>query len=132
MIVRLIFRMIVLVFLVGLICCSNAKLNVDLKKSLRDFSIELSSMDSIRIKKITTQKGFESIMKWSDSLRYKDFVNHLAKNCKELNVFDVTKTDSVIYLSLGKSDEIIGATGGYLNLRIKNSAIRIDEYRGGK
>ena len=41
-------------------------------------------------------------------------------------------SDSIVILSLGKSDNIVGATGGYLYLNKENDKYKIDLYKGGK
>jgi hypothetical protein len=52
---------------------------------------------------------------------------------KNYIVFEITKwNDSMLAVSLGKSDQILGATGGYLVLKEINNELKIDEFRGGK
>ena len=72
-------------------------------------------------------------MFWSDSLNNTQFLRRLSDNLKNggHGVFNTNDLDSVIIMSLGKSDEIVGATNGYLTLNsdkvLKLSLIHISE-----
>ncbi len=113
----------------------RTELNEDLylKEPLKVLAVELKSNDSMRIKFITTEKGYSSLLGWSDNLTDRAFINRLSKDLKNYNISDANKwNDSMIVLSLGKPDEILGATGGYLVLKRINNELRIDEFRGGK
>ncbi len=103
-----------------------------LKIILRKLGAELKSNDLSIIKKITTKNGYESIFSWSDSLRNKNFVSTLSNDLLKFNVFDYSETDSSITLSLGKTDEILGATHGYLYLIKGINEMKIEEFRGGE
>lgn len=104
-----------------------------LKKPLNELGCEIESKDSIRIKNISTDKGYASLLSWSDSLRSDSFINDLSRLMKNYNVFEITKwNDSMLAVSLGKSDQILGATGGYLVLKEINNELKIDEFRGGE
>ena len=92
---------------------------IDLKENLKELANEIKSKDTVRIKKITTDKGYFSLFYWSDSLRDSSFINHLTGNMKNNLVAEIEDNDSKIYVSLGKLDEIIGATGGYIVLKRK-------------
>jgi hypothetical protein len=130
-------------FIVAHLGCSNksSEENVtndlneesELKKSLIVMAGELESNDSLRIKNITTENGYSSLISWSDSLNDNSFINRLSKDLKYYNVADINKwNDSMIALSLGKLDKIVGATHGYIVLKRINNELRIDEFRGGK
>ena len=106
---------------------------LELKEPLKELAFELESNDSSRIKKITTDNGYSSLMIWSDTLNDTLFINRLSKDLKYYNVADINKwNDSMIAISLGKLDEIVGATHGYIVLKRINNELRIDEFRGGK
>jgi len=109
---------------------SDSKLN----ETLSYFSQKLLDSNSDEIKNITTEKGFESLMKWSDSLKNKEFLKTLSGNLKNggNGVFNKKEMDSLIILSLGKSDPILGATNGYLILKKTEKGLSIEEFRGGK
>lgn len=93
----------------------------------------LNSLDCTLINCVSTKKGFNSILKWSDSIRQKSFVKDISRDLKDKRVFNITKhKDSLVVLSLGSSDEVLGATSGYLFLKRKNEIWKIDKYRGGK
>lgn len=106
---------------------------LSLGESLKELADELVSHDSVRIKNITTEKGYFSILKWSDGLNDLSFVNSLSKDLKCYNIADVSIwNDSMITLLLGERDETLGATHGYLVLKRLNNELMIDEFRGGK
>jgi hypothetical protein len=106
---------------------------LELEKTLKELASELESNDSKRIKKITTDKGYSSLISWSDSLNDAEFINRLSKDLKNYNFADVNVwNDSMLALSLGELDEILGATHGYIVLKRINNELRIDEFRGGK
>tara|TARA_R110002049_G_C8703069_1_gene523209 strand:+ start:65 stop:454 length:390 start_codon:yes stop_codon:yes gene_type:complete len=124
-----------LTFILALIfnlSCSDLK--PELTKSLSDFSKILENSNPEELKKITTDNGYKSLMKWSDSLKNDRFSKLLSDNLKDggLGVFNKKETDSTIILSLGKSDVIVGATNGYLILKKTKNGLKIDEFRGGK
>ena len=123
---------IILLTLVLNFGCSDS--NPELDKSLTDFSTVIADIDSDELKKITTEKGFNSIMTWSDSLSNIQFLRRLSDNLKNggSGVFDKNDLDSVVILSLGKSDVIVGATNGYLTIRKIDDNYKIDGFRGGK
>src|SRR5690554_7977739 len=80
---------------------------LELKEPLKELAFELESNDSSRIKKITTDNGYSSLMIWSDTLNDTLFINRLSKDLKYYNVADINKwNDSMIAISLGKLDEI--------------------------
>lgn len=114
------------------VSCSDS--NPELEKYLTDFSAVIAEIDSEKLEKITTEKGFNSIMTWSDSLNNTHFLRNLSDNLKNGGdgVFRTNDLDSIIIMSLGESDEILGATHGYLTLRKINIEYKIDEFRGGK
>lgn len=103
-----------------------------LKMALKQLSVKLDYMKIDSIKTITTENGFKSIMDWSDSLRDKEFISSLSNNLSHFNVFNLTDYDSSVTLSLGESDMVLGATGGYLFLKKDNHQLKIDQFRGGK
>lgn len=105
---------------------------LDLKETLKSFAIEIESRDTIRIQNITNQKGYSSIISWSDSLKNESFINHLTRDLKNYHVAQINDYETVIIVSLGKPDEILGATGGYIVLKKINNELKIDEFRGGK
>ena len=109
---------------------SDSKLN----ETLSYFSQKLLDSNLDQIKNITTEKGFESLMKWSDSLKNKEFLKTLSENLKNggNGVFNKKEMDSLIILSLGKSDPVLGATNGYLILKKTEKGLSIEEFRGGK
>ncbi|WP_157609342.1 hypothetical protein [Psychroflexus torquis] len=125
-------KIVILLTLVLNVGCSNS--NPELDKSLTDFSVVIAEIDSEELEKITTEKGFNSIMTWSDSLSNTQFLRKLSDNLKNGGdgVFHTNDLDSIIIMSLGKSDEIVGATNGYLTLRKIDTEYKIDEFRGGK
>jgi hypothetical protein len=125
-------KIIILLTLVLNVGCSDS--NPELDKSLTDFSSVIADVDSDELKKITTEKGFNSIMTWSDSLSNTQFLRRLSDNLKNggSGVFDKNDLDSVVILSLGKSDVIVGATNGYLILNKTEEGYKIEEFRGGK
>jgi hypothetical protein len=105
------------------------------KYNLDTLSVSLATIDSNRIKAITTEDGYLSILEWSDTLKSKWFLKRLSNNLKDggRGIFDITKhNDSIIVLSLGEEDVIIGATNGYLFLFKDAEMWKIDKYRGGK
>ena len=118
-IIKLIF---ILILTVNLSCMDS---NPELSKSLTDFSQKLSDIKPDELKKITTQNGFKSLMNWSDSLKNYSFLNKLSENLKDggNGVFKKIYLDSLVILSLGKSDVIVGATNGSLILKKTESSI---------
>lgn len=129
-------------FILTQLACSNkssdekiteSKEELELKEPLKELAGELESNDSIRIKNITTDNGYSSLISWSDTLNDITFINRLSKDLKYYNVADVNEwNDSMIALSLGELDEIVGATHGFIVLKRINNEIKIDEFRGGK
>lgn len=105
---------------------------LDLKETLKSIAIEIESRDTIRIQNITNQKGYASIISWSDSLKNESFINHLTRDLMNYHVAQINDYDTVIIVSLGKPDEILGATRGYIVLKKINNELKIDELRGGK
>lgn len=104
-----------------------------LKEPINKLGCEIESKDLTRIKTITTDKGYNSILSWSDSLQNISFINTLSKDLKYYNVAKINQwNDSMFALSLGDLDEVIGATHGYIVLKRINNRLRIDEFRGGK
>jgi hypothetical protein len=73
-------------------------------------------------------------MKWSDSLKNDRFLKILSENLKNggIGVFKKKEMDSIIILSLGKSDVVLGATNGYIILKKTTEGLKIDDFRGGK
>ena len=122
------------------ISCENrdsSSLDQDLNEvyNLDTILSSLSSFDSSHINSITSENGYLSILKWSDSLESKWFITELAGNLKYggSGIFEVSKhNDSIVVLSLGKQDPIVGATNGYLFLLKRNEIWKIDKFRGGK
>lgn len=118
--------------------CGNAENNSLSNKEFERYNIDrisdaLNSLDTLEIKKVSTSEGFTSVIKWSDSLRSKSFVKNVSKNLKNRDIFEITKhSDSIVVLSMGYSDEIVGATEGYLFLEKKKDIWKIKKYRGGK
>lgn len=122
--------------------CSNISLDknntpeltedFELKETLKSFAIEIESRDTIRIQNITNHKGYTSIIRWSDSLKNESFINHLILDLKNYDIAQMNNYDTIIIVSLGKPDDILGATGGYIVLKKINNELKIDEYRGGK
>lgn len=128
-------KRIKLLFLLTLIMnFSCSKSNSELDKSLTDFSTKIAGIKLAELKKITTEKGFKSLLDWSDSLKNDQFLNILSKNLKNggNEVFNKNDLDSLVILSLGKSDVIVGATNGYLILKKTDEGFKIDGFRGGK
>ncbi len=121
-----------LLFITIFLLAECKSLDSEIEADLDHFAEIIKSKDVSKIKKITTNKGLTSLMDWSDSLRNERFITKLGENLKNNNIFNVQKADSVIYLSLGESDQIVGATGGYLRLKRVEGELRIHEYRGGK
>ena len=115
-------------------CCQEHKpKDFDkIKSDVISFSDEIESGNISVIKNITTDRGLYSILVWSDSLRNHSFLNRLSQNIKKFNVFEISDYDSLVVLSMGKSNAVLGATGGYIFLRKENINYKIDLYRGGK
>jgi hypothetical protein len=103
-----------------------------LRFELKRIAIMLDFMKADSLKKITTDNGFKSLVAWSDTLRNKDFISDLSTNLSQFNVFNVTDYDTLITLSMGKSDMVLGATSGYLFLKKVDDELKIDQFRGGK
>ncbi len=125
------FTILLLAFL-SLSSCN--KLTPELSKNLTELSVIIKSKEKSKLLKICTERGYKSILSWSDNLRNDTFINNLSENLSNngQGVFNVSENDSLIYLSLGKSDPIVGATGGYLYLLKLGNEYKIDEFRGGK
>jgi len=66
-----------------------------------------------------------------EKVEAKDY-EQVKKATTEFGVFEIADYDSLIYLSLGEPDEIVGANGGYLILRRSDNGIIIEEFRAGK
>jgi len=128
---RRIKLILILILTVPFSCVeSDSKLN----ETLSYFSQKLSESNADELKKISTENGFESLMKWSDSLKNKRFLKTLSKDLKDggNGVFNRKEMDSLIILSLGKSDVVLGATNGYLILKKTKKGLSIEEFKGGK
>jgi len=125
---------IIVVLIVVISSCSNSKLNNSkyFKSVVVPYATEIQSRDISRIQDITTERGLESLLEWSDSLKDESFIERLSLDIKDFNVFSIMDSDSIVILSLGKSDNIVGATGGYLYLNKENDKYKIDLYKGGK
>ncbi|WP_196889871.1 hypothetical protein [Aureivirga sp. CE67] len=125
-------KIAILLTLILNVGCSDS--NSEFDKTLTNFSDVLAEINSAELEKITTKKGFNSIMDWSDSLRNTKFLHDLSDDLKNGGdgIFHTNDLDSIIILSLGESDEIVGATGGALFLRKIDTVYKIDEFRGGK
>lgn len=103
-----------------------------MKPVLDSFAAKINTLESSKIKGITTEKGYKSILKWSDSLNHKEFLFDLSSNFSKFNVSSLENYDSLVIISLGKKDKIVGATGGYVFLKKVDGEYKIDLYRGGK
>ena len=117
-------------FILTQFACSESKSS--LNNELNRLATEIETSDSLRIKNITTNKGYTSILEWSENLSNRQFISGLVNNLIHYVPKKGFDHDSLLILSLGKSDPITGSTGGYLVLRKINNEIKIDEYRGGK
>ena len=120
---------VVLLFSLTLFSCHyTSKTDLELKQILGKFTkyISAKNMDSLRV--ITTQKGFDSLLLLSDSLQSDFFINGLSTCLQNpsTHIFAVKDYDSLIYLSLGEPDDIIGATSAYLVLRRIDGQIKIE------
>lgn len=125
-------RLLVIPSILLVIGCN--RIDSNLQADLTKLSENIASLDSIRIKTISTNSGYESIKMWSNNFKDKNFLKTLSNNLAKSGqgVFDLKEKDSLIYLSLGKSDKIVGATGGGLILRRYHNKISIEEFLGGK
>ncbi len=80
--------------------------NLD-KEKLRAFNLfsaKLKTLDLDSIREISTNKGVESLMSWSDSLRQKTFIKCLSTDLANegQGVFDYLEWDSVTFaISMG-------------------------------
>lgn len=123
------FWYLLLLSVLATLSCSNS--NDALQQSISEFSEQLIDINEDELRQITTESGFTTIMLWSDSLRNKHFLNELSKNL-DSSIFRTVDLDSIIILSLGKSDLIVGTTGGTLKLRTCENGYKIDQFLGGK
>ncbi len=103
-----------------------------LQTTLEQYAQEMNKMEINSLKNITTEKGFRSLLDWSDSLQNKEFITSLSDLLLHFEVYNIIESDSSITLSLGEPNEIVGATGGYLFLKKVNNELKINQYRGGK
>lgn len=132
---RLIYFGIITFFLFR--CSNEENLSVSTDE-LKPYNIDvissaLNSLDSVKIKAVSTKEGYSSILNWSDSLRFNEIVLSISKNLNDKAVFEITtSSDSTVILSLGSSDVILGASKGYLFLEKKKGNWKIKKYRGGK
>jgi hypothetical protein len=107
-----------------LVGCENKNshkifLGLNERYNLDTLSSSLASLDSNNIKSITTENVYRTILEWSDSLKSKWFLKKLSNNLRDdgNGIFEITKhNDSIIVLSLGEEDIIVGATNGYIFL----------------
>jgi hypothetical protein len=54
-------------------------------------------------------------------------------NLKKYTVSDLKDwEDTMVIIYLGKQDEVLGATGGFVVFKRINQELKIDQYRGGK
>ena len=127
-----VFIVFLLFILLG--CNRPIKIDTDLEQFLPVFAkcINTKNLDSLQT--VTTQNGYNSLTLWSDSLKSDYFVNSLSNHLQYPSkyVFAVNDYDSLVYLSLGKPDDIVGATGGYLVLRRIGEQIKVERFVGGK
>lgn len=103
-----------------------------LDSTLNQYVVVFNNIESTSLKKITTETGFSSLMKWSDTLKNKDFFYSISDLLSQKKIFNIVDYDTSITLSLGESNDILGATGGYLFLKKVGKQLLIDKYRGGK
>jgi len=108
------YYLIYLCIFATLISCSS--IEPKLGSQLTKLSSKIKTGNTKNFRDLFTDKGYNSILSWSDSLRNKNFLIGLSDNLSDegKGVFSVTDNDSLIYLSLGISEVIVGATGGYL------------------
>lgn len=105
--------------------------NIDLFYSLGGYGNLLLSKDTIAIKSICTEKGYKSILQWSDSLKDEEFVYMLASNLNDTIFQYSPKTDSTLQIDLKYPNNRDGKHVGSLDMIISNDQLYIDQYWGG-
>jgi len=118
------YIIILIIVFTTLVGCENKNshkifLGLNERYNLDTLSSSLASLDSNNIKSITTENVYRTILEWSDSLKSKWFLKKLSNNLRDdgNGIFEITKhNDSIIVLSLGEEDIIVGATNGYIFL----------------
>ena len=104
-----------------------------LEHTLQKLADGLEFKNHKKVKNCTTEKGYLSLLSWSDSLKDKSFINDLKMNLKKYTVANLKDwDDTMVIIYLGKQDEVLGATGGFVVFKRINQELKIDEFRGGK
>ncbi len=104
-----------------------------LKDTLQKLADGLEFKNYQKLKNCTTEKGYLSLLSWSDSLKDRAFINDLKMNLKKYTVANLKDwEDTMVIIYLGKQDEVLGATGGFVVFKRINQELKIDEFRGGK
>lgn len=104
-----------------------------LEDTLQKLADGLEFKNYQKLKNCTTEKGYSSLLSWSDSLKDRAFINDLKMNLKKYTVANLKDwEDTMVIIYLGKQDEVLGATGGFVVFKRINQELKIDEYRGGK
>lgn len=129
-------------FLIFLFACSekNKESNrvvpskqAKLEDTLQKLADGLEFKNYQKLKNCTTEKGYLSLLSWSDSLKDKSFINDLKLNFKKYTIANLKDwEDTMVIIYLGKQDEVLGATGGFVVFKRINQELKIDEFRGGK
>ena len=126
---------IILVLILNISCKKeNSIIDSKLENQLLVFSEMIYPIDTLKLKKISTKKGFESFKFHSNYFESIDFLKTMSKNLKKSkeNVFSKYENDSIIILSMGKEDVIVGATKGALKLKMIDDVVKIDGFLAGK
>lgn len=104
-----------------------------LEDTLQKLADGLEFKNYQKLKNCTTENGYLSLLSWSDSLKDSTFIHDLKMNLKKYTVTDLKDwEDSMVIIYLGKQDEVLGATGGFVVFKRINQELKIDEFRGGK
>ncbi|MEN9442401.1 MAG: hypothetical protein RLZ33_2478 [Bacteroidota bacterium] len=104
-----------------------------LEDTLQKLADGLEFKNYQKLKNCTTENGYRSLLSWSDSLKDRTFIHDLKMNLKKYAVANLKDwEDTMVIIYLGKQDEVLGTTGGFVVFKRINQELKIDEFRGGK
>jgi hypothetical protein len=120
--------------------CSNKDNNIpteivytefNVLKVINGFSNKLISRDTNQIKSITTDKGYKSILEWSDTLKNISFIEMLSNDLKNENIIYDLISDSEFEIHTGNNTgNKTNLPVGFLRFKEINGIYKIDGYSG--
>ena len=105
--------------------------DLNIKKEIKGYSDIIIKKDTILLKTITTNKGYKSIVEWSDSLRDINFLKLLANDLNSKNIIFTINSQNEFEIHTGNNTgNKFNLPIGFLKFKKVNNNFKIDGYSG--